>query len=278
MTRKVLLLDEDKLVQATVGAWLEKHGFQVSPAISCDEAENLAESEKFDVLMVDMQWPCLQGIQKLTRLKKLLPGAAIVAISEFTDRELEEEARTNGAGWFLTKPLDLEELAEVLESTKLDDVRPESGFLPGSQIEQTLLRGFSPDEQWDFRMTGNLRSHKEGELIPLGDEASSLIWVEQGEAEAFLGGVLLDRLAVGDFWGEETFVNPGTSFVQLLASENCQIRHFNRKRLIDFFAYHEETLTKRYMLNLIFCLQHKWKRNLNRLVKKLSANINTDQQ
>lgn len=62
-------------------------------------------------------------------------------------------------------------------------------------------------------------------------------------------------------------MNPSTPTVQLLARENCQARHFSRKRLLDFFAYHDETLTKRYMINLILCLQLKWKRNLLRLSK-----------
>lgn len=82
MTRKALLLDEDKLVQATVGAWLEDQGFMASLATSRVEAERLAGEDKFDVVLVDMQWPCLQGAQTLCRIKQLLPEAAIVAISD----------------------------------------------------------------------------------------------------------------------------------------------------------------------------------------------------
>ncbi len=276
MTRKALLLDEDKLVQATVGAWLEDQGFMASLATSRVEAERLAGEDKFDVVLVDMQWPCLQGAQTLCRIKQLLPEAAIVAISEFADRELEAEAVRNGAAWFLTKPLDLEELGRALDSHLAGNTKPERGFLPGIQIEQTLLRGFSPDEQWDFRMIGNLRSYQEGEIVPLGDELSSLIWVEQGGCSAYLNGVLVESLAVGDHLGEETFVNPSTTPIQLLAKENCQIRHFSRKRLIDFFAYHDETLTKRYMINLIICLQLKWKRNLIRLSKNSGQGSDLD--
>jgi CheY-like chemotaxis protein len=267
MPGKVLLLDEDKQVQANVGEWLKQRGFEASVANNCGEAEQLARQERFGLVIVDMRWPCLDGVQTLTRLRQLLPDADLVAVSEFADRELEEAATRNGAGWFLTKPLNLDELEAVLASPGQGEVRPESGFLPGNQIAQTLLRGFNPDEQWDFRMTGSLRNWQAGQLIPLNEEASSLVWIEQGGAGAFVNGVPVDSLAAGDFWGEENFVNPSAPTVQLLARENCQVRHFSRRRLLDFFAYHDETLTKRYMINLILCLQLKWKRNLLRLSK-----------
>ena len=100
--------------------------------------------------------------------------------------------------------------------------------------------------------------------------------MEQGGCSAYLNGVFVESLAVGDHLGEETFVNPSTTPIQLLAKENCQIRHFSRKRLIDFFAYHDETLTKRYMINLIICLQLKWKRNLIRLSKNSGQGSDLD--
>ncbi len=268
MPRKVLLMDEDNQVRTTVGAWLENQGYVAKLANSCEAAEYLAERELFDIVIVDMQWPGMTGIKCLTRFRERMPEALLVGLSEFADRELEQEARKGGASLCLTKPLNLEELRTVLDSP----ISPEpaasgNSFLPGKHIEQLLLRGFTPDQQWDFRMIGIVRTYQDGEPVPFNDEASSLLWVEQGRVGVHLNGILVETLGEGDCWGEESFVNPNPQQVQLLALDHSLIRQFNRRKIIDFFAYHDETLTKRYMINLILCLQMRCKRHLIRQVR-----------
>ncbi len=261
MPSKVLVVDGDTLTRETIGGWLSERGYE---AEFCTDLAT-ARPGAYEIVIADIQWPCQQGMEVIMRLRGCMPHTPLIAISEFADRELEAEAVRSGAGWFLTKPLNLEELQQALEGTGEGSSHPESGFLPGHQIGHTLLRGFNADEQWDFRMTGSLRNHAQGETIPLGEEASSLIWLERGTVGVFLNGAQVEVLSPGDYWGEESFVHAAVTFIQLIAQEDCQVRHFSRKRLIDFFAYHDETLTKRYMINLILCLQLKWKRSLTRL-------------
>jgi CheY-like chemotaxis protein len=258
-------MDEDNQVRTTIGAWLENLGYIVSNARSCEDALGLSAAEIFDVVVVDLQWPCLEGTQNLSLFRERMPSALLIAVSEFADRELEQEARSCGANFCLTKPLNLDEFKTILDSPVSFGQEPREGrFLPGKQVEQILLRGFSQDQQWDFRMIGNIRSYQSGETVLLNEDSSSMIWVEQGRLGVYLNGIQVESLGEGEYWGEESFVNPGIPLIRMVALENSQVRHFGRRKIIDFFAYHDETLTKRYMINLILCLQLKWKRHLAR--------------
>ncbi|MBP7310031.1 MAG: hypothetical protein KA984_01935, partial [Candidatus Cloacimonetes bacterium] len=73
---------------------------------------------------------------------------------------------------------------------------------------------------------------------------------------------VVDTLKEGDIWGEETFVNPAAGFTILKAQSELQLRHFRRQKILEFFTYNDETLTKRYMINLIQCLYSKWRRSV----------------
>jgi CheY-like chemotaxis protein len=266
MPAKVLIVDEDILTRQTIGGWLEEQGYQAEHADDLAGVEAVAGAGSYDAVIADIQWPGQQGIERIAELKALFPEAAIIAMSTFTDFELEKEARQRGAYTCLTKPLEKESLLSILDSTsgQLSEERKE-GFMPGRLIGQMLLRGFAPEQQWAFMMTGTLRTFTRGEAILPGEDAS-MVWVEKGRLEALYNDVPVESLGEGDFWGEETFVNPSAAFAHLVALEDSQLRLFRRKRTMEFFAYQEETLTKRYMINLIHCLHLKWKRSVARLV------------
>lgn len=266
MPRKVLIVDEDELARKAIGAHLVNNGYVVSYAGSCDEAKQAMDEGDYDVVVADIDWPGQQGVNRISQLRKLLPQTPLVAVSTFANLELEQEARQSGAFVCLRKPVDEENLLQVVESAlNSGPLNQEGSLLPGKLIEQILLRGFTAEQQWEFQMTGVLRPLAAGEALSLNDDGNYMAWVEQGRLDVFYGDALLDTLGPGDFWGEEAFVYPNAVFTRLVALEDCQLRQFSRKRIIDFFAYHDETLTKRYMINLIHCLHIKWKRTAARL-------------
>lgn len=266
MPRRILLIDEEELSRNVIRDCLLNTGHELSFTSNYDEA---AESSAFDIVILDLHWPQLEGLKLISRILELHPATAIIAVSEFADRELEQEAYRNGAFACLTKPLQAGELLPLLESAAsalaVDLDKAKNNMLPGKQIEQILLHGFSPDQQWDFKMIGCVRSYHNGDAIPLDEESGSLVWVERGTVHVYYNNALVERLEQGDFWGEETFVNPGAPYTQLIAQGEVQLRHFRRRRIMDFLTYQDETLTKHYMINLIHCTCQKLKRAIVRL-------------
>lgn len=267
MPGRVLIVDEDALARQTIGAWLENKGYVADFARDMEEASPLADEKNYDYVIADIEWPDRQGTDRIARLRELFPAARIIAMSTFTDFELEQEARQQGAYTCMTKPLERESLISILDSTspQSGNIQRE-GFLPGRLIGQMLLRGFTPEQQWEFMMTGKLRNYSRGDFIQ-PEEDVSMVWVEKGRLEERYGEASIEILEEGDFWGEETFVIPSAAFTHLVAPEDCQLRIFERKKMMEFFTYQDESLTKRYMINLIHCLHLKWKKSVARLAR-----------
>ncbi|MBW6513720.1 MAG: response regulator [Candidatus Syntrophosphaera sp.] len=279
MPAKVLIVDGDELTRETVGDWLEEKGYEAEYVADLPGAEAAAGACSYDVVIADIQWPGQQGVERIEGLKRLFPKAPVIAISTFADFELEQEARQHGAYTCISKPIQVENLLQVLSAAlNTGPSRENTEFLPGKLIEQILLRGFTQDQQWEFRQTGILRSYERGDLIQFTDEQTSMIWVEVGRLDAMYDQALVDTLGEGDFWGEETFVYPNAVFTHLVALEETQLRHFSRKRIWEFFAYQDETLTKRFMINLIHCLHIKWKRTAMRLFLSGGAGSTQEEQ
>jgi hypothetical protein len=98
--------------------------------------------------------------------------------------------------------------------------------------------------------------------VVLDEKYGSMIWIETGRVSVQLNSTHVDTLRPGDIWGEETFVSANSIFTELVVQTESNIRHFSRRKLMDFFTYHDESLIKRYMINLIQCLYVKWRKSV----------------
>lgn len=218
--------------------------------------------------------PRMGGLELISRLKEMQPLAVIIVTTGFSSIDVAIRAIRTGAFHYLTKPIQPEELIKVVESglghaqELYESGSEEQGIpvIPGvKSSELLLLRGFNEEQSRDFMDIGVLISYSKGSPIPLGDDLGSMILVEDGSVNAYYNGSLVETLKEHDVWGEETFINPGSVFTGLSAQTDAQIRHFKRRKIMEFFTYNDETLTKRYMINLIQCIYMKWRRSCFRI-------------
>jgi CRP-like cAMP-binding protein len=114
---------------------------------------------------------------------------------------------------------------------------------------------------------GIIKKYDVGANIPLGDDKTgSIIIIESGEVSVWLNNTTVDYLQKWDTCGEESFILAGASFIALRAETVAKIRHFDRKKLLDYFAYKGEKLLKRFMINLINSTYFKWRKSIQRIV------------
>jgi two-component system chemotaxis response regulator CheY len=105
---RVLIVDDSSLVRLYYRSALEKAGFEVEQAINGIEAMERALSEPFDLVIVDVNMPRMDG---LTFLRALRRGAADVAtlpaLIISTESEMQDiaAARAAGANFYLVKPV-----------------------------------------------------------------------------------------------------------------------------------------------------------------------------
>jgi len=273
LNQRIMVVDDEQNIRDIISEFLQEMGHKVTVAVDGLDALDKVAYEQFDLYIIDVYMPRLGGLELISRLKELQPLAVIIVTTGYSSIDVAIKAIRAGAYHYLTKPIQAEELLKVVESgLKHSSELTESSspatdtvpIVPGKQGE-LLLRGFTSEQANDFRNLGIVEQYRYGDIIPLNEEKGSLIFIESGRLVVYHNKAVVETLKEGDIWGEETFVNPSSTFTVLKAQSEVQLRHFQRRKIIEFFTYNDETLTKRYMINLIQCMFIKWRRSMLRL-------------
>lgn len=131
---KILVVDDDAAITTTFQNILEGEGYEVTTATDGIRAIELARREAFDLVMLDMIMPRMDGLVTLRGLREVAPSARVVILSAFIEREREAEALRLGAKAVLAKPPELQKLLRFLHETlRRDDP---SGNSPSPQASR----------------------------------------------------------------------------------------------------------------------------------------------
>jgi two-component system chemotaxis response regulator CheY len=112
--KRVLVIDDAALVRAFYRAALQDAGFEVDEALNGLEALEKLRDHDFDLLIVDVNMPRMDGLTFLSALRRQDGGQAgipALVISTESGRADREAARKAGANYYLVKPLTQEALA-----------------------------------------------------------------------------------------------------------------------------------------------------------------------
>ncbi len=111
----VLLADDEKLQRETLAGFLRGAGYRVLEASDGREALEAARRETVDLVLTDLRMPELDGHGLLRELKGMNPSVAVIVMTAYGTVESAVEAMQAGAFSYLTKPVDLKELALLLD-------------------------------------------------------------------------------------------------------------------------------------------------------------------
>lgn len=115
MILRVLLVDDDETFRRTVGGALGKRGFEVTLAPGGEEALKQAREREFDVALVDLKMPGMDGLELLARLRREQPELEVVVLTGHGTIPSAIEAIKAGANHYLTKPCELAEIEASLQ-------------------------------------------------------------------------------------------------------------------------------------------------------------------
>jgi PAS domain S-box-containing protein len=112
----ILVVDDEESVRVIMRSTLENFGFRVSTASDGAEAITLFRNPDalFDLALVDMQMPGLDGSKTIMALRHLRPDLPIVGASGLATSENRERAAANGVRHFLDKPFSVETLIRTV--------------------------------------------------------------------------------------------------------------------------------------------------------------------
>ena len=104
-TRKILVVDDDPVVGASINRVLSPKGFAVISASGGQEALDRIAREDYDVVYTDIKMPGMSGLEVAKRIKASRPWLPVVIITGYGTADNELEARDIGTAGFLRKPL-----------------------------------------------------------------------------------------------------------------------------------------------------------------------------
>jgi DNA-binding response OmpR family regulator len=203
---RILLVDDEQSVQKLLSYPLRKEGYEVVPAMDGQEALERCRGQSFDLIVLDVMLPKLDGFDvcRQIRAQSSVPIIMLTAKAEEFDKVLGLEL---GADDYITKPFSMREFRSRVKAV-----------LRRSDLLREEQRDEEPIEAGDLRIDFAKRT------VDIRGESVRLTYVEfeilsilaRNPGRVFSRTMLLDRL-----WGDSAFRDPRTIDVH--------IRHLREK-------------------------------------------------
>ena len=160
---KILVVDDEKLLVKGIKFNLENEGYQVECAYDGAAAVDLARSGNFDLIILDLMMPEIDGLEACMRIREFsnVPIIMLTARSEDTDKIIGFEC---GADDYITKPFNILELKARIRAM----LRRASGGAQGRQSSQITAGGLTLDTEQRVAV-------RDGEIVDLTAKEYDLI-------------------------------------------------------------------------------------------------------
>ena len=111
---RVLVVDDEFAVRDSLEHWFRKDGHKVQVAASASEALDLLEVGRFDVAIVDIKLPGMDGVQLQERMQAIDSEMAVIMITAFGSVDTAVRTLKHGAFDYVLKPVDPDELSHLV--------------------------------------------------------------------------------------------------------------------------------------------------------------------
>ena len=117
MSRDVLVIDDESSVGTLLRFNLRQRGFSVETATNAAEGYAKAQAKSFDLIILDVALPGIDGIEACSLLKNLddYEETPVIMISSRSDSVTKDQAKRAGAADYLVKPFTFTELLNRIE-------------------------------------------------------------------------------------------------------------------------------------------------------------------
>ena len=111
---KILIVEDNEDLTEGVRWALEQEGFKVTAVTSGEEATSLIQSKNFDLSLIDLKLPGMDGIRVMYNLLDLDSEARVIIMTAYKVETLLAEVQNRGAIAILRKPFEVEELLKLI--------------------------------------------------------------------------------------------------------------------------------------------------------------------
>jgi len=146
-TAKILVIDDEANIRRTVSMTLKHAGYSVDTAENGKQAIEMAQSDFYNLALIDIRLPDMEGTELLTALKETTPKMVKIMLTGYPTLENSVRATNKGADAYLIKPVDTNELMrrikELLDKQKQEK---EYGQEKLAQFVETRFKELETEE------------------------------------------------------------------------------------------------------------------------------------
>jgi len=119
---RILVVDDDENIRNTMKAILEDEGYVVDAAVTGDEAIQKTQQTAYNVALLDIRLPDMEGVELLKLIKDGVPRTRKIMVTGYPSMQNAISALNKNADAYLIKPIDIENLlATVRNQLKLQE-------------------------------------------------------------------------------------------------------------------------------------------------------------
>lgn len=168
---RILVVDDELSIRFLLSEELAQHGYLVAVAASGEEALVMLQESAFDLILLDLKMPGVDGLQVMREAHKLVPDTVVIMLTAHATLDSAIEALRHGGHDYLVKPSSTEEILASVEK--------------GLAKRREWLR-----QQQLIRQMGKIaRQLGDGQMEPTDSDTAS----EFPARFLRVGGLLLDR-------------------------------------------------------------------------------------
>jgi len=126
---KILVVDDEEIVLESLAEWFRQDGYSVGTAKNGKEALREVAKDRYDIALLDIKMPGMDGLELQARLAEATPDLTIVIMTAYASVDSAVQALKAGAYDYVTKPFDPEELSLLMRrasehrSLQMENVR-----------------------------------------------------------------------------------------------------------------------------------------------------------
>lgn len=116
MKKKVLVVDDQNGIRVLLMEVFGNEGYDMFQAANGKIALEIVKQQSPDLMLLDMKIPGMDGLDILKHVKQIDPGVKVIMMTAYGELDLIKEATDYGALMHFTKPFDIDELRDAVNS------------------------------------------------------------------------------------------------------------------------------------------------------------------
>lgn len=211
--KQVLIVDDEETLTWSLAKSLssDRETYEVTVANDGETALSLVKSRTYDVVVLDIRLPGINGLDVLIKIKELRPSTKVIMMTAYGSSDIKEKAKARGSLYYIEKPFEISQLRElILKALNEANARGFDGSITGLQLPDLVQMNCLSQITTALYIRKNNREgciyFEDGQIthaqigVNEGEEALFTILSWSNGSFRFVGGVKAPKISIHTNW------------------------------------------------------------------------------